>query len=87
MKKGFMLIELLVSILILGIITLIAIPTANNIVSAIDDACQLQMLKGKTITILYTIVTAPTNIVTIVYGNQAKKYDIQNTRFLNFFCS
>ena len=69
-KRGFTLIELLAVILILGIIALIAIPTvskiidqskkgafettANNVVGAIEDACQLQTLKGETITTTYT---------------------------------
>jgi len=69
-KRGFTLIELLAVILILGIIALIAIPivnkiikesrrgafetTANNIVGAIEDACQLQVLKGETITASYS---------------------------------
>ena len=69
-NNGFTLIELLAVILILGIIALIAIPTvnniikeskrgafettANNIVGAIEDACELQNLKGETITTAYT---------------------------------
>ena len=69
-RKGFTLIELLAVILILGIIALIAIPTVNkiikesqkgafessvnNIIGAIEEACQLQVLKGESITTTYT---------------------------------
>lgn len=70
MKKGFTLIELLAVIFILSIITLIAIPTvtkitnqskkgafettASNIVTAIEEKCQLQILKGEAIVETYT---------------------------------
>jgi type IV pilus assembly protein PilA len=69
-KRGFTLIELLAVILILGIIALIAIPTVskiikqsrkgafessvNNVVGAIENACQLETLKGETLTSTYT---------------------------------
>ncbi len=69
-RKGFTLIELLAVILILAIIALIAIPvvntivresrrgtfeaSANNIVGAVEDACQLQLIKGETLTTSYS---------------------------------
>ena len=69
-KNGFTLIEVLGVIIILSIIALIAIPTiniiteqskkeafettANNVVSAIEDACQIQTLRGEAIVKTYT---------------------------------
>lgn len=87
-KKGFTLIELLAVILILGIIALIAIPTVtkiidqskkgafessvNNIVGAIEDACELQTLKGETIVSSYTFTDGVVSPSLNVKGNLPK---------------
>ena len=84
-KKGFTLIELLAVILILGIIALIAIPTVtkiidqskkgafettvNNIVGAIEDACELQTLKGEAIVSSYTFANGVVSPSLNIKGN------------------
>lgn len=98
-KKGFTLIELLAVILILGIIALIAISTvnkiikeakkggfeitANNVVSAIEYACQLETLKGETLTTAYTF----TNGVVLPSLNVKGKLPTTGTATVDSSCN